>query len=73
MPQFNGTLEVVDKNKAYQHIDNGGAFYEITADGSLVIETSYFGYGRSVIEIPYFNKAEFIKFLQQVEVEVIEE
>lgn len=52
-------------NTAYQHIDNGGAVFTVNENG-LTIETSFFGYGYTTVQIPYFNKEEFIKFLEQV-------
>lgn len=61
-----GKLEITENENsvtAYQHIDNGGVVYELTNDGQLRIEMSYFGYGAATITIPFFNEDEFISFL----------
>ena len=61
-----GSLKIVG-NSAYQHVDNGGIVFTVDEFG-LTIEASFFGYGHSSIQVPFFNKDEFIKFLQQLSV-----
>ena len=59
-----GKIEI-ENGIGYQHIDNGGAVYEYK-DGNLGITTSFFGYGSTTLVIPFFNKEEFIKYLQSL-------
>ena len=59
-----GKIEI-ENGIGYQHIDNGGVVYEYK-DGNLGITTSFFGYGSTTLVIPFFNKEEFIKYLQSL-------
>ena len=59
-----GKIEI-ENGIGYQHIDNGGVVYEYK-DGNLEITTSFFGYGSTTLVIPFFNKEEFIKYLQSL-------
>lgn len=66
--EVSGKLKIKG-NTAYQHIDNGGAVFTVNEEG-LTIKTSFFGYGYSTVQVPFFNKEEFIKFLEQVKTEI---
>ena len=59
-----GKIEI-ENGIGYQHIGNGGVVYEYK-DGNLEITTSFFGYGSTTLVIPFFNKEEFIKYLQSL-------
>ena len=59
-----GKIEIKN-GMGYQRIDNGGVVYEYK-DGNLEITTSFFGYGSTTLVIPFFNKEEFIKYLQSL-------
>lgn len=59
-----GKIEIKN-GMGYQHIDSGGVVYDYK-DGNLEITTSFFGYGSTTLVIPFFNKEEFIKYLQSL-------
>ena len=59
-----GKIEI-ENGIGYQHMYNGGVVYEYK-DGNLGITTSFFGYGSTTLVIPFFNKEEFIKYLQSL-------
>ena len=59
-----GKIEI-ENGKGYQHTGNCGVLYDYK-DGNLSVTKSLFGYGSTTLVIPFFNKEEFIKYLQSL-------
>lgn len=48
-----------------QHVDNGGVVYKYdNATKELSIETSYYGYSKAVIVVPFSNPEELVQFFK---------
>lgn len=67
-----GNLKITVNNdaviQAYQHIDNGGVAWTYDRqNGTLTVDTSFFGYGNTSVTLPFFNSKEMIKFLNQID------